>query len=132
MAKVIIFPQAEIILATKPQSVKVKRADYNRLLLYLFGRMDLGKHSRDNQLELYENIDREYYGYLLRDQDDQKRDKDNKLAKGLKPVDEKLSMIFAQLDECVTYLLTVLAPDEAIYTAQAPKKHQPVASGFAA
>jgi len=112
--------------------LKIKGEDYNKLLTWLTGRLELARTRRDQYIDLFRVIDREYYGYLRRDQDDAKRNRDNALGIGLKPTDEKLSLIFSQLDEAVTYLLTVLAPDEAIYTAQAPAEQQDIASGFAA
>lgn len=125
----LILPKSNIKLSS---SISIKGKEHTRLLNFLHGRLEMGKDFRDQYLEIFKNIDREYYGYLRREQDDNKRDKDNRQGKGVKPVDEKLSLIFAQLDEAVTYLLTVLAPDEAMYTAQAPEQNQKVASGFAA
>ena len=129
MAIQIIFDNTTVKLS---DDIAIKGRDYFKLLRYLTGRLDMAAQRRNQFIELYKDIDREYYGYLRRDQDDKKRDRDNKRGIGIKPVDEKLSMIFAQLDEATTYLLNVLAPDEAIYTAQAPAEQQKVASGFAA
>ena len=129
MAIQIIFDNTTVKLSN---DIAIKGRDYFKLLRYLTGRLDMAAQRRNQFIELYKDIDREYYGYLRRDQDDKKRDRDNKRGIGIKPVDEKLSMIFAQLDEATTYLLNVLAPDEAIYTAQAPAEQQKVASGFAA
>ena len=126
-----------LILSSKQKinlssDLTISGKNYRKLLGWLTGRLKLAGERRDQYIDLFRVIDREYYGYLLRDQDDAKRNRDNALGKGLKPTDEKLSLIFAQLDEAVTFLLTVLAPDEAIYTAQAPADQQKVASGFAA
>ena len=129
MAIQIIFDNTTVRLSA---DIAIKGRDYFKLLRYLTGRLAMAAQRRNQFIELYKDIDREYYGYLRRDQDDKKRDRDNKRGIGIKPVDEKLSMIFAQLDEATTYLLNVLAPDEAIYTAQAPAEQQKVASGFAA
>jgi len=101
------------------------------LMAHLTERLDSAALMRARSLETYRYIDREYYGYLLRDADDQQRARDNARGVGIKPTDEKLSMIFAQLDEAQTYLLSVLAPDEAMYGAIAPADQQQVADGFA-
>lgn len=114
------------------ENLSISRASHDLLLRHVNDRLEVAKIMRSRSLDTYRYIDREYYGYILRDADDAKRAKDNIRGIGVKPTDEKLSMMFAQLDEAQTYLLTVLAPDEAIYSAIAPKDQQQVADGFAA
>lgn len=104
---------------------------YNNLLKHCTARLDLAKLQRARYIEIFKNLDREYYGWLKRDADDRKRQRDNQRGIGVKPVDQKLSMLFSQIDEAATYLLSVLAPDEAIYSAMAAKDHQQVANAFA-
>ena len=114
------------------RDIKITREQHTKLVDYIVGRLDLAKKIRDQQAQFWSFIDQEYYTYLKLDADDMRRQRDNIQAKGLKPVDVKLPMVFAQLDEAETFLLTLLAPDEAIYSAMAPKEQQPVADGFAA
>jgi hypothetical protein len=111
---------------------KITPTDHQRLIAHIQTRLDESTKMRNQYLDTFKRIDREYYSWLRRDQDDRKRQRDNDRGFGVKPVDEKLSMMFAQLDEALTYLLTVLAPDEAIYSAIAPREQQPVADGLAA
>lgn len=113
-------------------NVTINGSQYTKLLDYLVGRIDFSKDARCKYLPVFKYIDREYMGYLKRDDDDQKRAIDNINATGLKPTDEKLSLIFSQMDEAITFLLTVLAPDDAMYSAIAPSDKQPAAKGFAA
>jgi len=112
--------------------LQIDKKNADALIRHAVARLQLSTQMRDRLLETYRYIDREYYGWLLRDADDEKRKQENIRGTGVKPTDEKLSMMFAQLDEAVTYLLSVLAPDEAIYAAVAPKEQQQVADGFAA
>ena len=113
-------------------SIKLSYNDHWALFEYLRKRLDLGLAMRNIYIDTFRYIDREYYTYLRRDAEDNRRQKDNVRGIGVKPVDEKLSLMFAQIDEAVTFLLTVLAPDEAIYSAIAKKDHQAAAKGFAA
>lgn len=113
------------------KDITLSNENYHALLKHCTSRLDLAKLQRGRYIEIFKNIDREYYGWLKRDADDRKRQRDNQRGIGVKPVDQKLSMLFSQIDEAATYLLSVLAPDEAMYTAMAAKQHQQVASGFA-
>jgi len=106
--------------------------DHDKLLRHINGRLELSKRVRDTYISTFRYIDKEYHTWLLRDADDEKRQRDNRRGRGVKPVDEKLSMLFAQIDEAQTYLLSVLAPDEAIYNAIARKEDMAVAKAFAA
>lgn len=112
--------------------IKISRRAYEKLLQHVTDRLRLGAQVRDSNYDMYKYIDQEFYSYLKRNQEDQKRIRQAIQGDAVKPVDEKLSMIFSQIDEAVTYLLSVLAPDSAMYTAIAPKEKQDVAKGFAA
>lgn len=113
------------------QTVTISRRAYEKLLSFAVERLSLGAKVRDSNYDVFKYIDQEFYSFLRRNQEDQKRIRQAIQGDAVKPVDEKLSMIFAQIDEAVTYLLSVLAPDGAMYTAIAPKEKQDVAKGFA-
>lgn len=113
------------------QSVTISARAYEKLVQHVTDRLRLGAQVRDANYDMYKYIDQEFYSYLKRNQEDQKRIRQAIQGDAVKPVDEKLSMIFAQIDEAVTYLLSVLAPDGAMYTAIAPREKQDVAKGFA-
>lgn len=110
--------------------IRISNDQYFALLAHCTSRLDIGKLARQRYIEIFKNIDREYYSWLKRDADDQKRQRDNQRGIGVKPVDQKLSLIFSQIDEAATYLLSVLAPDAALYSATAPKNQQAVAKAF--
>lgn len=108
----------------------MSKTEHDDLLKYLQRRLEFGNTGRDAVIGAYEEIDKEVAGFLLLDEEDKQRQKDNKAGNGIKPVDIKLPLIAAQLDEAVTYLMQVLAPEEGMYQAIAPAEQQEVAKGF--
>lgn len=112
--------------------IRLSETDYQNLLSHCVSRLEIAKNTRSQYIETFKMIDKEYYAWLLRDADDKKRMRHNLRGLGVKPVDTKLSLIFAQVDEAVTYLLSVLAPDSALYSAITTKDKKAIADGFAA
>ena len=112
------------------EGLKVTEEEHDMLKVYLLSLLDMGKQVRDTQIRKYEKVDREVYGYLILDEDDQKRERDNQKGYGVKPTDVKLPLTLVRLEEAVTYMLLVLAPDEGIYNAIAPEKQQKAAKAF--
>lgn len=101
------------------------------LLDHVKQRLLYSKPQHDLLINRFMHIDREIEGFLQLDDDDKKRERDNKLGKGLKPTDVKLSLVQQQLDDAVTYLMSVFAPDSGIFTAIAKPDVQIVANAFA-
>lgn len=112
------------------KDVVVNRKNHDKLVEHIIDRMDWAKQIRDSLADKFEIIDRELAGHIVLDAEDEKRDRDNKRGFGPKPVDVNLPLTAVQLDEAVTVLLTVLAPDEGIYSATAPMEKQAIAKGF--
>jgi len=112
------------------EGLKISEEDHSALVTYLRTLLDMGTAIRDVQIKKYERIDREVYGYLVLDEDDKKREMDNLRGLGVKPTDVKLPLTLVKLEEAVTYMLLVLAPDEGIYNAIAPAHEQKVAKAF--
>lgn len=90
------------------------------------------KEFHENQVSKFTAIDKATYGYLVLEEQDEKRQRDNAKGFGIKPVDTVLPLALVQLDESVTYFLEVLAANSGLYGAIAPKDKQAVATGFAA
>lgn len=105
--------------------------NHSALLDHVKQRLLYSKPQHDLLINRFMHIDREIEGYLKLDDDDRKRERDNKLGKGLKPTDVKLSLVQQQLDDAVTYLMSVFAPDSGIFTAIAKPDVQMVANAFA-
>ena len=112
------------------EGLKISAEQHEQLVMYIKRLLDLGSSVRDIQIQKFQEIDREVYGYLVLDEDDAKRESDNKRGFGVKPVDVKLPLTLVRLEEAVTYMLMVLAPDEGIYSAIAPSEQQKVAKAF--
>ena len=109
----------------------ISMVNHDKLLKHITSRLQFGDELRQNQIDRFEVIDREIAGYIRLDEDDRKREKDNILGKGPKVTDTVLPLTISQLDEAVTFLLSVIAPDDGIYQAIATREKQEVAKGFA-
>lgn len=94
---------------------------------YLFG---TAKSVRDTNVTRFTHIDREMAGFLLLDEDDRKRQRDVKQGRGIKIFDTSLPLTVTQIDEAITFLMTVIASEEGLYSAIARKDQQAVAKGF--
>lgn len=105
--------------------------NHNALRDFIKTKLDAAAEIRDIQVQKYEVIDKAIAGYLVLDEDDAKREDDNKKGYGVKPTDTVIPLIFAQLDEAVTYFLEVLSADSGLYSALAPKDKKAIADGFA-
>lgn len=103
----------------------------SELLDYVKARLELAVNVRDNCIDRYKSIDRHVACYLKLDDDDLERERDNDQGLGVKPVDVSIPLALSQLDEAVTYLLSVMAPEDGIYNAIAPLDQQDIAKGFA-
>ncbi|MCK5506720.1 MAG: hypothetical protein KAJ10_16260, partial [Thermodesulfovibrionia bacterium] len=111
-------------------NLSISEKNHEDLRQYLIARLEFGDQQRKNQIDKFTIIDRELAGYLIREQEDDERARDNRLGYGPKPVDNNWGLVVAQLDEAVTFLITVLAPDEGIYNAVAPVDKQAIAKGL--
>ena len=125
-----------------PEKVKFKNVAANHpfnndknnktLVDYCRERLDMAATERDARVQRYEYIDREIAGYLELTRDDKKRERDNRAGRGMKVTDVKLQLIHAQVDEAVTYLMSVFAPDSGIFEAMTSADKQQIANSFAA
>lgn len=113
------------------ENLKISKMHHDALLKYVKDRLDFGKPVRDALADRYEVIDKELAGYIKHDPDDLKRVRDNEKGEGPKAVDNVLPLVLTQLDESMTYMMTVIAPDDGMYSAIAVKDKQDVAKGFA-
>jgi hypothetical protein len=90
------------------------------LLQHLQDRLKFGNQPRNNLVNLYTEIDKELAGFIVLDEDDEQRKADRKLGKGALPTESIIQLAITQLDECVTYLMSVFAGDD-MYAAIAPE-----------
>lgn len=109
----------------------ISETAHEKLLKHIEERLQFGKPVRDALADRFETIDRAVMGYLKLDPDDRKRQRDNDRGKGPKATDQILPLVLTQLDEAMTYLMTVIAPDDGMYSAISTKEKQAQAKGFA-
>lgn len=102
-----------------------------KLLQFVEERMETNKAKRERLVDRLTFIDKQIAGFLRLSDADQKRRDEQLQGESVKPVDVNLQLVWAQIDEAVTYLMSVFAPDTQIYNAVAPKDLQPVADAFA-
>ena len=114
------------------KEVELTEANHDKLLKHVKKRLQFSKELHDQQVAKFEVIDKAVYGYLVLDEDDEKRKKDNENGYGVKPTDTILPLTLTQLDEAVTYFIEVLSTDNGMYGAIAPKDEKVVADGFSA
>lgn len=106
------------------------RENERKLLEHIDKKMQFAKPLHDTLVGRFEAIDKVVSGFVKGDETDRAAQKET--AKG-NPTPEKinLQLVYSQLDEQATYLMTVFAPDNGIYEAMAQKEIQPVAQAFA-
>lgn len=114
------------------KGILVSEKEHDNILQHLRERLWFGNQIRGPLVDRFEIIDREIHGHLILSDDDKKRDADNKKGYGVKPIDQKLPLTLTQIDEAVTIAANMLAPDEGMYQAIAPKDEQSIAKGFTA
>lgn len=107
------------------------KENHAALLEHIRQRMLYSKPVRDLLVNRFEQLDKDLEGFLKLDEDDIKRARDNKLGRGMKPTDTKLTLADQQLDDAITYLMSVFAPDDGIFSAVADPQKQFIANAFA-
>jgi len=112
------------------ETMFISENEHEHLLQYIKKRLNFAKPFRDALADRFEVIDREMAGFIRLDTDDIRRERDNRLGKGPKVVDSVLPLIVVQLDEAITYLMSLIAPDDGMYSAIAIAEKQDVAKGF--
>jgi hypothetical protein len=104
--------------------------EHTRLVNFINNRLQSFETVRGALVEKFENIDREYFGFIQLDEDDKKRDRDNKRGKGPYPTDLNLPLVQSQIEDATTYMLSVMTPDTGMYSATASKAQQTIANGI--
>lgn len=105
------------------------KVQHHRLLSHINDRLDEAKVKRASRVNRFAIIDRAIAGFLVLDREDEKRRKENEEGKAPKPTKTRLHILQAQLDESVTFLLNVFAPEEGMFSAVADKETQSTAQG---
>lgn len=112
-------------------NVTISKENHKKLIKHIKERMQFGDKILDDQVERYGIIDREVAGYIILDPDDKKRERDNVAGRGPKVTDTVIPLTMVQLQEALTYVMSVIAPDSGMYAAIALAEKQDIAKGFA-
>lgn len=105
--------------------------NHKKLLDYIKERLNFGNIDRENRVIRYSQIDKQLSGYVRLSEPDRKRQQDNIRGYGPKPTNVNLTLVKSQLDERLTYLMSIFAPDDGMFEARAPKAKQQFAEAFA-
>lgn len=111
-------------------TISITKAMHNELVQHCKDRLDWAEQKRSPAIERYTRIDKELAGFIKLDEEDAARKKDTEEGFGPKPYPIYLQLTKTQLDEAMTFLMTVYFPEEGPYAATAPKEKQDVAKAF--
>lgn len=112
------------------EGISISGKQHKNLLDHIITRLDWASDAQDAKVDRYEAIDREYSGFIRLDDADHERKLDTDKGHGPKAYDVSLQLTKTQIDEAVTYLMSVYFPEEGPYNAIAPVDKQSVAKGF--
>lgn len=104
---------------------------HRNLLKYCTDRAIFGLQLRDILATGYETVDKAIGGYKKYSTEDRRRMYENFLKGHLKPVDQNLMLADVQIEDLLTYIMSVMAPDGGFFEAIADKTRQQVAKAFA-
>lgn len=122
-------PTAGITKAVKVNDQQtISQAQEDKLAEYLRTRIGASYNVKSANIARFREIDKELAGHIVPSDDDKKRIRDNKLGKGPKTYDENIQFALMQLNEAVTYVLGVYAPESGMYTAVTDSENQEVAN----
>lgn len=101
-----------------------------RLVRHVIQRCQLSDIERRVRIQRMEEIDTQLSGFVKLEKEDQKRDHDNKKGKAPKPIKHNLPLAYAQIDDCVTYCMSLFAPETNIFVATSTADKQSVAEAL--
>jgi hypothetical protein len=102
------------------------------LVRYVLDRVQMSDEERRRRAQRAQDIDVQISGYISPKAEDRKRRRENKGGKDPKPTNMSLPLAGAQIDECVTYMMSVFAPEMDFFEAVAPADKQIMAQAVVA
>lgn len=100
------------------------------LTSFIIDRMKLSDSERRQRVQRCTEIDIQMSGVVIHNKEDKKRDRQNKTGKKPQPIAHNLTLTYSQIDEVVTYLMSVFAPEMNIFIASSTAEKQNVAEGL--
>lgn len=102
----------------------------DRIVKHIVDRLLLADIERRDRVFRCCDIDVQMSGVIKLDKDDQVRLRKNKRGGKPQPVEMSIPLAYAQIDEIVTYLMSVYAPDTNIFVATSTAEKQGIAEGL--
>ena len=137
MAKAVQFkPPKSTSMGTSKKTYQVSNEitlsekQHADLVEYIKVRLDFAKEFHTTKTDRFEAIDREIAGYMVLDEEDKQRQRDNAKGYGPKVHDVNIPLVATQCDEAVTFFSTVFFPEEGPYNAVTEASKEEVAKGF--
>ena len=128
--KVTSTDRAALAFVIDDAPVTLTADKHAELISLLKEKLAYSTRGRSATIERYRYIDREVNGYIVPTTVDEKQaDADNKAGLPPKPVPAKIQLVKAKIDDIVTYIMSVIAPDDALYGAAAGFDQQAMTLG---
>lgn len=116
---------------TDPKSPNFGKWQEDCIVQHIIARLKLSDSERKIRVDRMSEIDIQLSGVTkLSDDRDQKRDKENKQGSKAQPVEANIPLAYSQIDDCVTYCMSLFAPEANIFVATSTAKKQGVAEGL--
>lgn len=108
------------------------QANGKLLVEHICARLDNFKTQRDALIDKFQDIDMQISGFTKPETvEDKARDRRNKRGQAARPIKHNLPLTMSQLDEAVTYLLSVFAPEGKLFEAVGEPSKQELLEVFA-
>jgi hypothetical protein len=106
--------------------------NHQKLITHITDRLDMANEIREPLTNVFNEIDKELAGFQVLSKEEKKVEKKNRAGQGPIPTNVNLQLTAMQLDEELTFLLSVYSPEEGTYSAHAAKANQALANSMAA
>lgn len=111
------------------KTITITREQHDTLVTYIRERLEFGDELREDFVERLRQIDQEFNGFITLDKQDRKRLQDIRRGQP-STTDINLELAAVQIQNIVTYMMSVFAPDEGMYRAVSTKDMQNISNGF--
>lgn len=105
----------------------------DRIVHHIVSRLMLSDTERRNRVQRMQEIDIQLSGVVnIKNEEkaERKRDRENKLGRPASPTKHNLPLAYSQIDDCVTYCMSLFAPEMNIFIATSTARKQAVAEGL--
>jgi hypothetical protein len=115
---------------TDPNDRKFGLSQEQNLIQHIRDRLVLSDWERRVRVDRLRDIDIQLSGLVRFEDEDKTNNKNNKRGKAPKPVKHSLTLAYSQIDDAVTYCMSVFAPEANIFIATSSADKQAIAQGL--